>query len=250
MCEYMDSWNINMAFPSHNDILEVLQMIGSSLTLHPCDHKAPRHKTTENGFKDLKVNFVCHIQKFKHKVSISLNNYCRWFAYYLLAPKLLSAICSVMLELGFCELCFPGSFDICLLLGSLMEAQAGDWKADGKGSSVFSPSFGKPLLRLAGPFGTPSTRPPAQGTGTSCGVGWRPILSSPFWWPLFSFAPPGLGVVAAPSGYWYEGNFSISFLLFQTSNSCINKSPCDIPLGLKYLFRLLFSWLELRYRLL
>lgn len=56
-----------------------------------------------------------------------------------------SMICSVKLGLGFYELHFPGSLDISLLLGSLVEAQKGGWKAEGReGISVLFSSFWTP----------------------------------------------------------------------------------------------------------
>lgn len=61
------------------------------------------------------------------------------------------------------------------LLGSLMEAQIGDWKAEGREKLFLSCSSasGQPLLQPAGSLGAPSSKHgiPAQGLTPTGGQG-------------------------------------------------------------------------------
>lgn len=85
--------------------------------------------------RDLKVNLACSMQKFKHEVTILVNNSCRAMHWCFACcssgprPSFPDLLCDA--EAGILQTP-PDSFDVCLLLDSLGQAQTGDWKAEGR----------------------------------------------------------------------------------------------------------------------
>lgn len=137
--------------------------------------------------KSLKVNFVCSVQKSKHKGTILISDYCRaldwWFAYCLSAPK--PPFCDLLCDAGaeILWMALPRLPWVHLLLGSPMEAGGRE-----KVSILFSSSNShQSSLRLF--WHSQHLRRPTPAVGWSGGRPWGPRS----WWspsPLFCSPRP------------------------------------------------------------
>lgn len=201
--------------------------------------------------RDLKVNLACSMQKFKHEVTILVNNSCRAMHWCFACcssgprPSFPDLLCDA--EAGILQTP-PDSFDVCLLLDSLGQAQTGDWKAEGR-EKVFlscSPYCG---------YHCPTSRfwcsqcqicYPYSGTNTRHVLRWGPLLKNEALRTPFCSPGPRLGS--------YSLQLLILGLLLHFPSAlsdfkflCKCLDLCWNPLCLDYLFWLLFSWLEPRY---